>query len=257
MARVALTWMLVAFLVLVCLHLAGGEEARIEKRDLPGIPEDVRLGMSVKDLMKMRPKAEPFDMNLGDKPRPRPADLGKGSHLLMEKIEGGGILSGATAYMFQDGRCVAVSREDVYLREEAMRQSRLLGIGVGYVDFVKKRAETLRHLVTLLGTDYERHLVRKSFNGGSYLAPVFLWKGKDRNVALTVPTEYQGVTFDKGNVHLIEWIPGEKYEPAFEKDEDPGLLAALFAPLEKDMAKGNIPSTSPSVPTPQTPKPEG
>lgn len=225
MRNITVKWMLILSLALACSQLVGGEQSRIESQDLPGVPEGVRLGMGVNEFMKMHPRAQPFDLDaaLDDKPRLRPGDLVKGSHVLLEKTERGGILS-AAAYGFRDGRCVRFGTEDVHAREE----------------FVQKRAEMVRRLVTLLGPNYEKRLMRKGFKGVSYLAPVFLWKGKERSVALTVTSEYPGVTFEKGALQVYVWSKdAEGLEPVFEKDVDTGLLATLFAPLEKEILKGH------------------
>jgi len=221
MRDIAMKLILMLSLALACSPLVGGEEARIESQDLPGVPEGVRLGMSVSDLLKTRPKAEPFDLgsDLGEKPALQPADLAKGTQTLLEKMERGGILS-AAVYMFKDGRCVHFGTEDVHSRQE----------------FVQKRAEMIRGLVTLLGPHYEKRLMRKGFKGVSYLAPVFLWKGEERSVALTVTSEYPGVTFDSGTLQLNVWNKdAEDPETGFEKDADLDLLATLFAPLEKEI----------------------
>jgi hypothetical protein len=206
--------------------MASGEETRVENPALPGIPEGVTLGMNIKDLLKMRPKAKPFDLGaaLGEKPAPRPDELAKGSHLLMEKIEHEGFFS-AGVYGLKDGRCVAFGMEGTHAREE----------------FVQKRAEMVSRLVSLLGPNFERHLRRKYFKDASYLAPVFLWKGKERSVALTVTSEYPGVTFERGTLQLNVWSKGDEgLESAFEKDVDQVLLATLFTPLENEIR--NAPS---------------
>ena len=221
MRAVKAKWMLLICLALASAQLGRGEQRPTDSQNLPGIPEGVRLGMSINDLMKMRPKAEPFDLGaaLDDKPRLRPADLGKGSHVLLEKMERGGLIS-AAAYSLKDGRCVAFGVEDKYAREK----------------FVQKRAEMVRRLATLLGPNYKRHLRRKGFKGASYLAPVFLWKGKERSVALTVTSEYPGVTFEWGILQLNIWNKdAEDPETGFERDANLDLLATLFAPLEKEI----------------------
>ena len=221
MRNITVKWMLMLSLALAFSQLVGGEESRIESQGLPGVPEGVRLGMSVSDLLKTRPKAEPLDLGsaLGEKPALQPADLAKGTHMLLEQIEGAGLITVA-GYNVKDGRCVRFGMEDVYARQE----------------FVQKRAEMMRRFVTLLGPNYEKHLMRKHMSDATYLAPVFLWKGEERSVALTVTSEYPGVTFEKGALQVYVWSKdAEGPEPAFEKDADPGLLGTLFAPLEKEI----------------------
>jgi len=241
MRNITVKWMLMLSLALACSQLVGGEESRIESQDLPGVPEGINLGMSVSDLLKTRPKAEPFDLgsDLGEKPALQPADLGKGSHVLLEEIKRGDLPSVAM-YQIRDGRCIALGIEDVYLREE----------------FVNNRAERIRRFVTLLGPNYEKRLMRKGFKGVSYLAPVFLWKGEERSVALTVTSEYPGVTFEWGILQLNVWNKdAEDPETGFERDADLELLATLFAPLEKEIRNARPPGTPAAEQVPAQPQP--
>jgi hypothetical protein len=204
---------------------AGQEVGRTNSQDLPWLPAGVRLGMGVDDILKLRPKAEPFDLGsaLGEKPPPRPLDLSKGSQLLVEEIPRAGLFSSA-GYSFADGRCVGIVIAGTHAREE----------------FIPKRAELLRQCVTLLGTNYEKRLISAHIKDASYLAPAFLWKGKERCIMLYVTPEYAGITFEKGTLGIRVWQKGYN-EPDFSKSENTDLLKSLFARLEKEAAAAQAP----------------
>lgn len=225
MRAVKVKWMLLICLALASSQLDGGEQRPIDSQDLPGVPEGIRLGMSVNDLLKMRPKAEPFDLGaaLGEKPPLRPLDLSKGSRLLVEEMPKGGLFSSA-GYSFANGCCVGIVIAGTHAREE----------------FIPKRTELLRQCVTLLGTNYEKHLISAHIKDASYLAPAFLWKGKERCFMLYVTPEYAGVTFEKGTLGIRVWQKGYN-EPDFSKSENTDLLKSLFARLEKETAAAQAP----------------
>jgi hypothetical protein len=208
-------------LLICCLPLVAGTIDRVDSKAIPGLPEGVSLGMSVKDLMMARPKAEKGGDLLPDQ-KPRAVDLSKGSHILIEnRIDGR--VNAAAAYVLKDGRCTMVSTESEYKHDE----------------FLKKREDTVRLLVGLLGNDYEKHLRSQSFAGGNYIVPVLLWKGKERCVELIVPSDYPAVTFDKGSVHVAVWMIGLEptgYSTYLEKP-DQSLIDSLFAPVEKALGK--------------------
>jgi hypothetical protein len=210
-------------LLVAWLQIASGEAVRPGPKAVPGLPEDVNLGMGVDDLLKARPQAKPFDtgVSLDGKQPPNRAEMLKGSHLLFEPAERNDGLHSGVGYFVKDGRCTQISKADEY----------------AHADLVIKRTELLQKMVSVLGSGYERHLRRKGFKGVTYLAPVFLWKEKERSVALSVSSDYPGVFFEWGTLTVDLWTHGEAPGPDMEADVDQLLMATLFAPLEKGLKK--------------------
>jgi len=227
-------WILALIFGLLITRLVSGEEGGNQDQKLPGIPKGVRLGMNVKYLMKVRPHVKRFDLNAALESKTKTVNLNKGSYLLIEEIVNSVRYSKIVIYGIKKGRCVSLGWEETYsVHDEPAILSKTKG---RRQSFAQKRTQIIRKFVALLGTKYKKKLMRKDFRDFSCLAPVFLWEGDKQIVALTVTSEYPGVTLAKGSIQVNVWKRGNKESRLeFEKNVERKLVDELFFPLLKEI----------------------
>jgi len=215
---------------------AAAEERKPDKPEVPGMPPGFRLGMRVEELLKLRPRARLFDLDMDTMPgaTEKQVDLAKGSHLLMEEsMVDGGFFTGA-AYEVTDGRCTGITVDGIRIR----------------AGFAKQRAEMIGRLISVLGPKYAKKAMWRQepdIGAVSFLAPVFVWRDAERVVALFVTSEYENVVFGKCYMQINVWetLPPESEEKLFAlasaqvlggNPPDKAAIDRLFAPILRELA---------------------
>jgi len=231
-AMVAVSW---GWTVCNCAT-ALAEANKVNAGTLSFIPAGVRLGMSVEDLQKVRPKAARFhiatDTELASGTR-QPVDLASGSHVLMEALEPDNAFQSATYYV-KEGTllCIGIGKTSELPANWAGNPTAALSAHES--ELSELRSKTFAECCERFGRPrgVEAVWVRVS-DVVRYLSPRISWERDDVAVALNCTSKYQDVEILQGFLGITVWLVRDGFvaplSPAEPEDDE--VLARLVAPV--------------------------
>lgn len=148
--------------------------------EMPDSIKGVQIGIPLSDFLKMRPNANPFELNV-DNP-PQRVDATSGNQILIEKFGVADLYSNAM-YQFKDDKLIHAT----------------LVLDKNIEDFRKVRASLISSFIQKWGTQFQKRVVRIPSRKNENFTPMLSWdKGNIKIIVLCSPDDENDVKAKHG-----------------------------------------------------------